>query len=320
MTHSVRVRAPCRLHFGMFGFGHGDSPQFGGVGMMVEPPAVEVTVTPAETFKVTGLLADRAQCFAKMAASRWRLPSLPACEIRVQSPRDHVGLGVGTQLGLSVAVGLRRFLNLQDLPIETLAADVGRGMRSAVGTYGFRSGGLIVDAGHSPGQSIGNLSRREAIPADWRVLLVAPQGQRGLAGTSEAGAFTRLPPVPRTVTRQLWQIVERELLPALHCGDCATFGDAVYRFGRLSGECFSTVQGGPFASQAIAEQIEAIRDAGIPGVGQSSWGPTVFAICSSQADAQALVTSLGSMPWGRGCLLDIALPSNTGAQLEVRHD
>ena len=47
MTRSVHVRAPCRLHFGMFGFGRTSGPQLGGVGVMVEPPAVEVTIEPA---------------------------------------------------------------------------------------------------------------------------------------------------------------------------------------------------------------------------------------------------------------------------------
>jgi beta-RFAP synthase len=320
MIHSVRVRAACRLHFGMFGFGHSNKPQFGGVGMMVAPPAIEVTFSPSARFKATGSLMDRAQGFVEMAAARWGLPGLPPLEVRIQSPPDHIGLGVGTQLGLSIAAGMRRFLMLPDLPVERLAADVGRGKRSAVGSYGFRDGGLIVDAGHGPGQSIGNLSHRVANPADWRVLLVIPTGQRGLADTNEADAFARLQSVPEAVTRQLCHIVEREMLPALGRNDCIDFGEAVYRYGRLAGECFSVVQGGPFASPSIAERIEAIRDRGVPGVGQSSWGPTVFAICSSHSDAEALVTSLQSAPSLRGCHLEIALPSNTGAKIEVQHD
>ena len=53
MTHAVHVRAPCRLHFGMFSFGHADRPQFGGVGVMIDPPAVELTFIPAARFNVT---------------------------------------------------------------------------------------------------------------------------------------------------------------------------------------------------------------------------------------------------------------------------
>ena len=59
MSDAVHVRAPCRLHFGMFSFGHADRPQFGGVGVMVEPPAVEVTITTASEFCATGALTGR---------------------------------------------------------------------------------------------------------------------------------------------------------------------------------------------------------------------------------------------------------------------
>ena len=50
MTRTVHVRAPCRLHFGMFGFGRPSGPQWGGVGVMIDPPAVHVAIQPAEQF------------------------------------------------------------------------------------------------------------------------------------------------------------------------------------------------------------------------------------------------------------------------------
>ena len=52
MRNSVAVRTPCRLHFGMFSFGRRDVPQFGGVGVMVEPPNVEASFAAAESFSV----------------------------------------------------------------------------------------------------------------------------------------------------------------------------------------------------------------------------------------------------------------------------
>jgi beta-RFAP synthase len=315
MTRVVQVHAPCRLHFGMFSFGHADRPQFGGVGVMIDPPAVEITITPAPRFHASGLLIDRVKAFVELAAARWELPGLPECEIFVRSPRDHIGLGVGTQLGLSVAAGLRRFLDLEELPIGALAATVGRGKRSSVGTHGFHHGGLIVDAGHRGEEPVGDLARRIAIPDAWRFVLVSPPGQRGLAGAHETDAFARLPPVPESVTRQLWQITERDMLPALERGDCTLFGEAVYRFGRLAGECFSAVQGGPFANKEIANLVDAIRSFGVTGVGQSSWGPTVFAICSSLSEAETLVESLRGRPHLQRCDLDIAAPCNQGARV-----
>ena len=313
MTRAIHVRAPCRLHFGMFSFGHTDRPQFGGVGVMVEPPAVEVAISRAAKFRVVGSLAERAKQFAEAAARAWKVPSLPACEIRVQSPSNHVGLGVGTQLALSVAAGLRRLLELPDVPAEELAAHMGRGVRSAVGTLGFQHGGLIVDAGHVPGQTIGRLAQRLAVPEGWRFVLVCPANQRGLAGTSEADAFGRLPPVPASVTRELWRITEEEMLPAVERADCRAFGDAVYRFGRMAGECFAAVQGGPFADARIERLVESIRDRGVAGVGQSSWGPTVFAVCASAAEGLALREWLRSEKEFAEGEITLARPKSQGA-------
>jgi beta-RFAP synthase len=301
----------------MFSFGHADRPQFGGVGVMVEPPAVEVTIKPATHFAARGALAHRVEQFSNTAARRWKLDALRACEITAASPPDHVGLGVGTQLGLAVAAGLRRFLNLPELPLEELASSVGRGKRSAVGTYGFRHGGLIVDSGKGPGEALGAMVQRAELPAAWRVVLVRPEQTQALAGDLEADAFARLPAVPLHVTRELWRITNMEILPAVEHADCAAFGDAAYRFGRLAGECFAPVQGGPFASQRIAELLESIRSYGVPGVGQSSWGPTVFAFTADDAQAQALARWLGHTHGIAAADIVIGRPSNRGAQIST---
>jgi beta-ribofuranosylaminobenzene 5'-phosphate synthase len=313
MTQTVHVRAPCRLHFGLFGFGRSSGPQWGGVGVMVEPPAVEVTIEPATEFSVSGSHAQRAEQFARSAVREWQLPTPPACRIHVALPPEHTGLGIGTQLGLSIAAGLRCFLALPELTAEALSASVGRGRRSAIGTHGFIHGGLIVDAGKESGQTLGTLSERVAVPDDWRIVLVTAGEQRGLSGTTEADAFTRLPPVPGEVTQELWRLTEEEMLPAVKRADCAAFGEAVYHFGRFAGECFAAVQGGPFASEEIGRLVDALRNHGIDGVGQSSWGPTVFGIMPNEADARLLADWLHTDMRLPRDTITIAQTNNSGA-------
>jgi beta-RFAP synthase len=301
----------------MFSFGHAERPQFGGVGMMAEPPAIEVAIAPATQYHATGTLTDRVNQIVQAAVAAWKLPKLPRCEIAVRSPRDHVGLGVGTQLSLALATGLRQFLELPERPIELLARELGRGARSAVGTYGFKHGGLIVDAGHLPGEPIGKLAARAPLPEEWRFVLVSRADRRGLAGRTESDAFLQLPPVSEEVTRRLWHLVQSDMIPALQRRECRAFGDAVHRFGRLAGECFADVQGGPFASREIAQLVDAIRGHGVPGVGQSSWGPTVFAICESEDEADNLHEWLGSRLGGTPDYdLSIASPNNNGARID----
>jgi beta-ribofuranosylaminobenzene 5'-phosphate synthase len=313
----VQVRTPCRLHFGMFSFGHADRPQFGGVGVMIDPPSVEVILSPSERFEVHGSLSERAKQFVESAAHNWGLNALPACAIDVRSPVDHTGLGVGTQLGLAIAAGLRRYLKLPELPIELLAASVGRGKRSAVGMFGFRQGGLIVDAGKNAGATVGSLAGRAELPGTWRFVLVRPHNKQGLAGANEAAAFGGLPPVPEEVTRTLWQITTDEMLPAVEAADCAAFGDAVYRYGRLAGVCFAAAQGGPFANRQIADLVETIREFGVAGVGQSSWGPTVFAVTANETEAQRWATWISGLDGHAEYDVIVARPNNSGATISA---
>src|SRR5689334_23237882 len=102
MNAVVEVHAPCRLHFGMFSFGHPDRAQFGGVGVMVEPPAVEMQILAASNFEAVGSSPDRTRQICERCAASWKLDRLPLCKIEVHSPASHTGLGVGTQVGLAM--------------------------------------------------------------------------------------------------------------------------------------------------------------------------------------------------------------------------
>jgi beta-RFAP synthase len=300
----------------MFSFGHADRPQFGGVGVMVEPPAVKVTISPSPTFAVHGALPERVTCFVDTLVKRWKLGTAPQCEIHVEAPRNHTGLGVGTQLGLAVGVGIRQFLKMSQLAVPHVARVLGRQARSSVGTIGFEHGGLIVDFGKCPEWPYSSFLR-QTIPPDWRFVLICRREQQGLTGEVEAVAFARLPPVPESVTAKLQRITNDELTAAVAWKDCAAFGDAVYRFGRLAGECFAAVQGGPFANPETATLVEAIRNHGVPGVGQSSWGPTVFAITQNDDEATALAGWMTVRFQANDYDITIARPNNTGAQVKT---
>ena len=68
------------------------------------------------------------------------------------------------------------------------------------------------------------------------------------------------------------------LLPALVDGDLEAFGKAITTIQQINGSWFAPAQGGPFASGASTELINKMREWGAAGVGQSSWGPAVYAI------------------------------------------
>jgi beta-ribofuranosylaminobenzene 5'-phosphate synthase len=318
MSDTIVIEAPSRLHFGMFSFGASGLRQFGGVGLMVDQPRLRMVFKAASRFTCTGLHAERGERICRQVAQRWLDGRLPRCAVAIESaPREHSGLGLGTQLSLAAGVGLTRFCGVAKPPsVYEVAGQLGRAHRSSVGTHGFVHGGLIVDAGHAAGEPIGALADRVELPPAWRVVLVTPQVSGGLSGGPETKAFGELPAVTLETTGRLTSEVLLEMLPAIRNGDFDAFSHSVYRFGRTAGECFAAVQGGPF-SEAAAELVERIRRCGVGGVGQSSWGPTVFAFADSESAADRLRQQLSEMPAAKACEIRVSRPNNHGAVVEA---
>ena len=296
----TRIVAPARLHFGLFHVPTGEPTglqghvrHFGGVGLMIEQPGTVVTVRPAASWQVEGTLASRAQVFAQRF-----LASLPevtghAFQILVERcPPEHVGLGVGTQLGLAVTKALAIELGMPSLSAAALAPRIGRGERSAVGIHGFDRGGLILEAGKLPNEAVSPLLQCVTLPESWRVVLAIPPTATGWHGDRERSAFARMRDEPTMRGEQLRSLATHDLLPAAMAADLSAFGDAVHEFNRLAGEPFAADQGGIYASPAIAELIREMAALGVKGVGQSSWGPTVFGFTASDAEARAIVVQL----------------------------
>jgi beta-RFAP synthase len=287
----IHVVAPSRLHFGLF---HvpvaGEQSRdrvFGGVGLMVDTPGVAVAAKPADSWQFEGMLASRAQEFAM-----WYTMSLPEEERRAyqvlveRCPAEHTGLGVGTQLGLAVAKALAVAHGRDNAPATELAARVGRGERSAIGVHGFDRGGLITELGKRPGEDVSPLVEHVALPRQWRVVLFNLPSSSAWHGARERMAFANAGAGDPEALRR---IAQTAILPAARSADIQAFGAAVHEFNRKAGEPFVAAQGGPYASRAIEELIADVRAAGIRGVGQSSWGPTVFAVVPDADTAMSLV-------------------------------
>ena len=106
-------------------------------------------------------------------------------------------------------------------------------------------------------------------------------------------------------------------MPAARAGDFERFGDSLYRFGYEAGMCFAARQGGAFASPRIGQLVRTIRELGVRGVGQSSWGPTVFALLENSEAATRFTDRIREHVGSEDTVL-VAEPSNTGARI-TRH-
>lgn len=319
MSRRVLVRTPCRLHFGLTSLGHScDRPQFGGVGAMVDVPGVHLEIVPAKRFGIEGPLSERVAAFSNFIFRRLQFSFPPELCIQILStPREHTGLGVGSQLGLAVAAGLAESLGFPWRDPTRLSQLTGRGRRSAVGTYGFLMGGLVVDGGHLKDEPLGQLAFQSSLPDDWHFVLLTPFHLAGRSGEEEDRTITNLPPVSPEVTQQFEMLVINEIIPAVEANDFDNFAQSIYHFGCLAGNCFAEAQGGTFYSPATASLVAWLREIGFLGVGQSSWGPAVFAITPSLEEAQRLKTAAAAHQIYREYEIQLGPASNSGVKIEV---
>jgi len=298
----IRVSAPSRLHFGLFrlpvdqaGYwpdqeGRPTVParNFGGVGLMIDKPGVQVRVEAAGAWSASGPLSERALSFGRRFVESLALADEPAFQITVEScPPEHTGLGTGTQLGLAVAKGIALCLGSSESSCVDLAKRIGRGERSAIGIHGFEHGGLIVDGGKSEDAKIAPLVAHVAFPEDWSILLILPEDGAGTHGQREREAFAKLAQGEQNLahTDALCRLVLIGMLPALAERDWPAFGEALYDFNRRVGEMFAPWQRGIYADPYVASMVRNLRNLGIKGVGQSSWGPVVYGVLNSGLQA-----------------------------------
>jgi len=325
----IEVCAPSRLHFGLLSLpAQGqESParrHFGGVGLMVREPGLRLRADPAAGWSAAGPLAERALAFAERALEAVRgaglaQPPSPQHFVIDRAAPQHAGLGTGTQLGLAVARVLTEACGQGQTPVAELAHWVGRGARSALGVHGFAKGGFLVEAGKTSTGALSPLVARLALPEDWRIVLIFPGGPAGLHGVEEVHAFQRLlsEPAAPARTEALCRLVLLGMLPALVERDLAVFGEALYEFNRLVGEAFAAVQGGTCSHPAGDTIVSFIRRQGIHGAGQSSWGPTLFAIAGDPERARNLgrrICKEFGLP-GEGVLVTSA--ANEGARIRM---
>jgi beta-RFAP synthase len=306
----ITIRTASRLHFGLLGLAddtswpnHAGEPllparAFGGVGLMVQDPGVQVRLEPSPAWVAIGPLAERALAFGHQyaAAIRKQHPNLalPCQTIVVErAAPEHAGLGTGTQLSLATAQALARVWGLND-SAEVMARQIGRGLRSAIGVHGFKNGGFVVEGGKRTLDELSPLVARVPVPDVWRIVLIRPAHTTGLHGALEKEAFSLLTQQPSQLrhTEALCRLVLLGLLPALIERDFQAFSEALYDFNTRSGQMFTAVQGGIYASPPLADMVAYVRSLGVTAAGQSSWGPTVFAIVEDHHRALDLSTRL----------------------------
>lgn len=280
-SEAVSVFAPARLHLGFFDLDGALGRRFGSLGITLDELGTEVTAASAPDLLAEGPGAGRAlDTYARIAAAL-DLPRTTHLTVGRSVPA-HSGLGSGTQMALAVGTAATRLAG-RSLSPRQIASHLGRGRRSGVGVAAFAEGGVLVDGGCRPGGGIAPVIARLPFPDHWRIILIFDRIRQGVHGTTEEAAFAEPPPF--RVAADLCRRVLMQALPALAEADIDGFGAAVGALQRAMGDHFAARQGGRFTSPEVARVLAWFESHGVFGVGQSSWGPTGFAIVGGEEGA-----------------------------------
>ena len=301
-AHSaVLVRAPARLHLGFMDPSGTLGRRFGSLGLVIDGPVceVEMSLAAADIW-----LADDALCAAELPRASAHLLALrqhsgqhAPLQMRLRRVMPaHAGFGSGTQLALAIG---RAFAQLHGLDLQTaqLAQWLGRGRRSGIGIAGFDAGGLLLDGG--PGAQAGEhcmpapVLARVDTPTAWRVIVAEDRRVRGLSGDAERRSLATLPALAREQAADICHQVLMRVLPGAAADDFCAFALGINHMQSVLGSHFAPAQhGSAYTSPAVACLMGWLRgDSAAPraAVGQSSWGPSGFAIVESATAARQLL-------------------------------
>lgn len=290
---TIRIEARARLHLGMIDLRGDLGRKFGSIGVALQHPKVLVEASPSSELVIDGQDQKRAEAFARRFFERYTLASGAHLRIERTIPA-HVGLGSGTQLALAVGIALAKLYNL-DLSIAELAELMGRGKQSGIGIGAFKYGGFLVDGGclventrEKRLSSVPPIIFRCPFPEAWTFVIAIPEVEVGLSGKLEEEAFDSLCSLPPEYVGKICRLLVMKMVPSLMERDITGFGESLTEIQGLVGDSFAAAQGGRYASKISAEIITYMLQCGAKGAGQSSWGPTVYGLVESEAQALAL--------------------------------
>ncbi len=309
---------PARLHLGLLDLEGRSGRRFGSFGITLEGPRTRLVAARARGLSAEGPDAARVEAYLAATVHHFGLGDAldGGCHIRVEEAIPaHSGLGSGTQLALATGAAACALAGVEAAP-RVLAQALDRGRRSGVGIGAFERGGVLLDGGKGRDSRPPPVICRMAFPADWRIILLLDSGHHGLHGADELAAFAALPPFPDEQAAQLCRVVLLGALPALAEADIVAFGAAVSELQRVTGDHFAPAQGGRFASPRVAAALAWLEQAGVPGLGQSSWGPTGFALVESEGAARRLLDGLGASRAAEGLEVRLCQGRNSGATVE----
>ena len=286
----IKITAPSRIHLGLIDLNGTCGRIDGGVGIALNSPNIQIIAEKSDFIEVSesSLFKERI-----LKAINTVLPENKGIKITViQKIPDHVGLGSGTQVTLSVAYAVNILYDLK-FSVKELAIKVKRGGTSGIGIAGFEIGGIIIDGGHKFNEKLSFLpsSASNANPApiifrhdfpDWDIILAIPKF-KGAHDKKEIDIFKKECPIPLKEVQEVSHTILMQMMPAIIDNDIENFGNAINKLqaiGFKKREIF-------YQNKIVKDLIEYMQDNSY-GAGMSSFGPLIYAITSNKNEGKIL--------------------------------
>ena len=280
-VNKATIATSARLHMGFIDLQGSAVSKFGSLGMSIDAPCIQISIAKSKKTLIDAKSSENVSKIVENLVKSLKIQENFTLAVHQTIP-SHAGLGSGTQLALAVGAALNQLFDLE-LSIAQIAAAAKRGARSGIGIAAFEQGGVLVDGGKTSNE-LPEIALRQAFPDSWRVLLIADSAYTGVHGEAELQAFQSLKPAQNSLSNMVFD----HMMPALQRADLLAFGAYMADLQAYNGDYFAPVQGGRYASQDVAAVLRWLQDNGVACVGQSSWGPTGFAIIENQQLAKRL--------------------------------
>lgn len=314
----LEIKTPSRLHLGLIDLNGNLGRLYGSVGAAIDYPNVVLEAEDSDRLIITGKEEALTKSIIKKISSFYGEDQKIKINVKEAIPR-HVGLGSGTQLTLAVATAYCRIKKIR-VNTEELAFILGRGNISGIGVAAYKKGGFIIDSGYNVFQKTNPKPViHKPFPENWRFIVAVPDQKENFSGKKEENAFRNIIPGKQKIAEETSRLVLMKLIPSFFEEDINTFGSALTELDRKTGEYFSKAQKGIFSHNTTEKIISAMIQYGAYGAGQSSWGPTCYALTDKFSAENLLEHTKKYMAENKikGTAY-IAKPNNKGAETKTK--
>ena len=284
----IQIITPARLHFGFLEINNNHpNNSFGGIGLSIDKFNTKIKVIKNLKTKVKGKSLDKASFFLNTFCKKKKIKPNFFLNVEKSSPQ-HIGLGSGTQLALSIGKAISNLSNL-NLEIEKIAKILNRSDRSNVGLINFKHGGFLIDL-KIKNKFFTNIDK-VFFPEEWKIILIKDSKQ-GLHGKNERDAFKKIKNFSKINNIRSIDLVLSKIYPSLIENNFNEFSKAITKLQNIIGNYFNVFQGGIFSSPAVENVLNFLKKENVLGYGQTSWGPTGFSFFSNIKKAEQMKTKL----------------------------